>query len=92
VACSPLCAHRGDGQRTLWNRAKVYPAPRHLAVLKGLGEQGVVASACWAQVGQESEAGFAHRPAVTALVERLVSASKQSCVRGGHSGATRSSW
>jgi hypothetical protein len=57
--------------RTLQVRAKAYPGTRHLAVLKGLGAQGVVASVCAAQLDAPSSADYAYRPALQAVIERV---------------------
>ncbi len=64
----PLCTGE-TGQ--LQARAKAYPARRELGVLKALGDQGIVASICPAQLGDTGAADFGYRPAVGAIVERL---------------------
>jgi hypothetical protein len=69
---NPLCqVNPATGKPTDQVRAKVYPGLRHLAVLKGLGPQGVVASGCPAQLTTPTQADFGYRPAVASLVERL---------------------
>jgi len=69
---SPLCQKNpATGFPTDQVRAKVYPGIRHLAVLKGLGSQGVVASGCPAQLMAPALPDFGYRPAVASLVERL---------------------
>ena len=69
---NPLCqTNPATGNNTDQVRAKLYPGLRHLAVLKGLGEQGVVASGCPAQLTTLSQADFGYRPAVASLIERL---------------------
>lgn len=69
----PLCsANPNDGnQPTLQTRAKGYPGLRHLQILKGLGDQGIVASVCAKQVGDPGAPDFGYRPAVAAIVERI---------------------
>ncbi len=69
---NPLCqVNPATGKPTDQVRAKLYPGLRHLAVLKGLGTQGVVASGCPAQLTTPTQADFGYRPAVASLVERL---------------------
>ena len=69
---SPLCqVNPATGTPTNQVAAKAYPGLRHLAVLQKLGDQGVVASVCPAQLNQPSESDFGYRPAVAAIVERL---------------------
>ncbi len=70
---NPLCApNPADNDRpTLQVRAKAYPGLRELGVLKGLGEQGIVASVCPAQTDAVAEPDYGYRPAVGAIIERL---------------------
>ena len=69
---NPLCQiNPSTGFPTDQVRAKLYPGLRHLAVLKGLGGQAVVASGCPAQLTTPTQADFGYRPAVASLVERL---------------------
>ncbi|MFO0589257.1 MAG: hypothetical protein U0441_17095 [Polyangiaceae bacterium] len=72
TADNPLCQmNPATGQSTDQVRAKLYPGLRHLAVLKGLGEQGVVASGCPAQLTTVASGDFGYRPAVASIIERL---------------------
>jgi hypothetical protein len=69
---SPLCEEDpGTKQRTLQVSAKAYPGLRELALLKALGDQGVTASICPAQVESSTAGDFAYLPAVKALIERI---------------------
>jgi hypothetical protein len=70
---NPLCApNPNDGdQHTLQVRAKAYPGLRHLSVLKGIGDQGVTASICPAQLDDPTSIDFAYRPALRSLLERM---------------------
>jgi hypothetical protein len=69
---NPLCqVNPATGNPTDQVRAKAYPGLRQLAVLKGLGGQGVVASVCPAQLVQPADSDFGYRPAMAALVEAL---------------------
>jgi hypothetical protein len=67
---SPLC-ESGGAYTTTQVRAKAYPGTRHLQVLQGLGDQGIVASICPSNTSDTTAADFGYRPAVAAIVERL---------------------
>ncbi len=78
---NPLCApDPGTMSPTLQVRAKAYPGLRELAVLRGLGGQGVVASVCPASVTNPSSADFGYRPAIGAVLERMKSALVTQCL------------
>ncbi|MBK8254765.1 MAG: hypothetical protein IPK82_19155 [Polyangiaceae bacterium] len=69
---SPLCeVDPSTGKTTLQVRAKAYPGLRHLAVLKNLNSQAIVASACPAQLDDTSQLSFGYRPAMASAVERM---------------------
>jgi hypothetical protein len=70
---NPLCQNVGTGQYSnTQSRAKGYPGTRHLQVLQGIGEQGIVASICPAKLtGAKTAADYGYNPAVNALVDRL---------------------
>jgi hypothetical protein len=54
------------------SRAKAYPGTRHLQVLRGLGDQGVVSSICPATLtGDKNAADYGYNPAVDTLVDRM---------------------
>jgi len=74
---NPLC---DETTRTLRARAKAYPGTRQLEVLQGLGDQGIVASVCPAQVADRSSADYGYRPAIGALVDRLKSKFHGQCL------------
>ncbi|MSP26604.1 MAG: hypothetical protein EXR75_15940 [Myxococcales bacterium] len=65
---NPLC---DSTVKTTQERAKAYPGIRHLEVLKGLGDRGIVGSICPQQQDDPSQDNFGYRPAVGALIERL---------------------
>jgi len=69
----PLCqTSPGSGAFTttqFW--AKAYPSLRPLTVLRGMGEDGIVASICARATSDQSRPDFGYRPAVAALIEQL---------------------
>lgn len=68
---NPLC-QGADGQYgPIQQKAKGYPGLRQLAVLKGLSDQGIVASVCPAQVTDPSSKDYGYTPAIGAIVDRL---------------------
>jgi hypothetical protein len=79
---SPLCdANPADsGKPTLQARAKAYPGLRELAVLQGLGKNGIVGSICPKQLDDESRADFGYRPAIGAIIDRLKAALGNPCL------------
>ncbi|HKQ71069.1 MAG TPA: hypothetical protein VJT73_17100, partial [Polyangiaceae bacterium] len=78
---SPLCQNPTTGAYgTTQYRAKAYPAVRELQVLQGIGEQGIVASICPANVNDPSRRDYGYRPAVDAIVERLRGSLRQRCL------------
>jgi hypothetical protein len=65
-SCDPsLC----DG--TTQTHAKAFPGLRQLDVVRGMGDQGVVASVCPAVPLDEADASYGYRPAVAAIVDSL---------------------
>ena len=70
---APICAaNPSDGGRnTLQVRAKANPSLRQLAVLRGLGDRGVVASVCPAQLVDPGAPDYGYRPAAAAVVDRM---------------------
>ena len=82
---NPLCAipkdpaNRATGTfgsfdpKHLQYRAKAYPGTRYLEVLRGVGEQAIVASICAANLDPKKKdaADYGYRPAVAAIVDRL---------------------
>ncbi|KYF62253.1 hypothetical protein [Sorangium cellulosum] len=71
---SPLCEDNADGtdsERQVM--AKAYPGLRQLALVRDLGEQGIVGSVCPAQTEKSGpgDSDFGYRPAIGAIVDRL---------------------
>ncbi len=68
----PLCSAQGNAQV----RAKAYPPTRSLRVARGLSRQGIVSSLCPAaalkDVGGKPSPNYGYRPAVKAILDRLV--------------------
>jgi hypothetical protein len=75
---NPLCQDAQGGYSTTQRRAKAYPGLRQLAVLKGIGEQGIAASICPATM-DDSRPDYGYRPAVSAIVDRLSEALSGTC-------------
>ncbi len=71
AADKPLCQDPATGQSSPTQYfAKAYPGLRELAVLKGVGDAGIVASVCpKIQDGANPEYGY--NPALDAIVERI---------------------
>ncbi len=79
-AKNPLCLDE-EGQLTDTQRyAKAYPGTRELGVLKGAGDQGIVASVCAAQVNDTKAQDYGYRPAIRAIIERLKSRLSGPCL------------
>jgi len=71
---NPLCVGPDGAYGTKQYAAKAYPGTRHLSVLQGLGDQGIVASVCPAYIGPEQDRlDFGYAPAVGAIIDRLKS-------------------
>lgn len=70
---SPLCTtNPTDSTKRNWQvRAKAYPGTRHLSILRGLGDQGIVASVCPKQLTDTARGDYGYRPAVSAIIDRL---------------------
>ncbi|MBI4704894.1 MAG: hypothetical protein HY744_27635 [Deltaproteobacteria bacterium] len=68
---NPLCQDAGGAYGSKQLRAKAFPGLRQLGVLKGIGEQAIVASICPTEVQQEGAPHFGYRPAIAAIVDRL---------------------
>jgi hypothetical protein len=67
--CEDVPGTSAAGTVQYWGKA--YPGLRHLEVLRGLGENGVVASICPRNLEDDGASDFGYRPAVAALIERL---------------------
>ena len=72
---SPLCQPPGGGPvGTTQYYAKAYPGLRHLEVLKGIGDQAIVASICPKfprSPSPNDDPNYGYNPAVTAIVDTL---------------------
>lgn len=69
---NPLCQSPSTGAYgKLQRRAKGYPGVRELEVLKGVGEQGIVASICPAPELDTLARDYGYSPAIGALIDRL---------------------
>jgi hypothetical protein len=79
TADNPLCdPNPNDSMHlTLQTRAKAYPGVKNLAIAKGLGTQGIVASICPAQLTNADNADgspaadYGYRPAALSIVAAL---------------------
>lgn len=67
-ASSPLCDPNAPKS---FVRAKAYPSPRQLGVLRDLKGQGIVASVCPQQVVDRAMENYGYRAAIGALVDQL---------------------
>jgi len=76
---SPLC-QVGNAYSTNQVKAKAYPGTRELEVLKGIGDQAIVASICPANVADPNASDYGYRPAIEALINRLRNALRGRCL------------
>jgi hypothetical protein len=78
---NPLCSLNSvDGKNTLQTKAKAYPGIKHLAIARGMGNQGIAGSICPAQLTDNTRADFGYRPAVRAIIDRLKQALHGECL------------
>jgi hypothetical protein len=78
---NPLCQPiAGGAYGHTQYRAKAYPGLRELQVLKGLGDQAIVASICPKNTTNMGTADYGYRPAISALVGRLRTALRGRCL------------
>jgi hypothetical protein len=69
---NPLCQNPSTGQyETNQYFAKAYPGLRHLSVLKAMGNQGLTASICAANLTDDSKSDYGYRPAIDSLLSQL---------------------
>jgi hypothetical protein len=69
----PVCQDPASGSYDQYQRyAPAYPTPRHLALLKALGESGIPASYCASNLTDASAPDFGYRAAADALAVQLV--------------------
>ena len=73
AADNPLCSpNPNDNMKpSLQTSAKAYPGVKNLAIAKGMGSQGIVASICAAQLTDNTQPDYGYRPAVAAIAQRL---------------------
>lgn len=77
----PLCqATIGAAPTTVQHWAKAYPGLRELEVLRGFGENSIVASICARNVRDLSRRDFGYRPAISSILERLEEQLVRSCL------------
>ena len=76
----PLCQPPGGGAATINQYyGKAYPSLRELAVLKGIGGHGIVASTC-PKTADLTSASYGYRPAMDALAGRVAKQIGRSCL------------
>lgn len=68
LADNPLCSSTTP---TLQERAKAYPSPRQLELVRAVGTQGIAGSICPAQLDDASRRDWGYRAALDVLSERL---------------------
>ncbi|HWP04456.1 MAG TPA: hypothetical protein VNN72_01880 [Polyangiaceae bacterium] len=83
----PLCRYEGAaGTGGVQIAAKAYPGLRELAVLRGVGDNGIVASICpkntlpAANVAPEADPAYGYNPAIAAMAEIFKSRLAQQCL------------
>jgi hypothetical protein len=67
---NPLCQDASGAYGFTQFSAKAYPGTRELEVLKGIGDQAIVASLCTPNLTNPARADYGFRPAIDALVSR----------------------
>ncbi|MBI5531431.1 MAG: hypothetical protein HY898_01870 [Deltaproteobacteria bacterium] len=69
---SPLCQDESTGLYGYKQyRAKAYPAPRVLSVVKALGDRGGVGSICAPNLANDKSPDFGYRPAILSFIESI---------------------
>ena len=76
----PLCSYPAGGGEGTQTHAKAYPGVRHLQVLRGFGENAIVASICPKEVSNMGAPGYGYNPAVAAIINRLKEALVGTCL------------
>jgi hypothetical protein len=80
VSGRPLCKQTPDSPATTTqHQGKAYPSGRVLSVLRGVGENAVVASIC-PKVHDPTSPDFGYNPAIAAIVDRLSDTLKGQCL------------
>jgi hypothetical protein len=79
---NPLCAPNPSdgGKNTLRTAAKAYPGLKHLAIARGMGDEGIAASICAAQTTDPASPDFGYRPAMTSILDRVKQALHPPCL------------
>jgi len=67
----PICQDNRGNYGAIQFRAKAYPGLRQLEVLKGFGNNAIVASICARNVTDSTRQDFGYRPALGAILDRL---------------------
>jgi hypothetical protein len=67
----PICQDTSGAYVTTQFRAKAFPGVRQLEVLKGFGDNAIVASICARNLRDPSRQDYGYRPALRAILERL---------------------
>jgi hypothetical protein len=67
----PICQDANGAYGTTQFRAKAFPGVRQLEVLKGFGDNAIVASICARNLRDPSRQDYGYRPALRAILERL---------------------
>ncbi|MBL9028800.1 MAG: hypothetical protein JNL21_41790 [Myxococcales bacterium] len=70
----PLC------EGTTQVAAKAYPGTRELAVIRGLGDQGIPASICPEQLTDTAAPNYGYAPAVRSIIDKLKENFKGKCL------------
>jgi hypothetical protein len=70
---NPLCSPNPNDSMnpTLQTSLAAYPALKHLAIAKGLGAQGIVASICPAQLTDPTSADYGYLAAAQTIVQQV---------------------
>ncbi|MCC6553796.1 MAG: hypothetical protein IT372_12350 [Polyangiaceae bacterium] len=71
VGTNPICQAADGSYGPVERWARALPGTRELRVLQGLGDQAIVASICAPVVSGSSQATFAYKPAVDAILRSL---------------------
>jgi hypothetical protein len=80
AAQNPLCQNAASMYSNVQSRAKAYPGTRQLEVLRGLGEQAIVASICPSNATNAMDTEYGYRPAIAALISRVRNALRGRCL------------
>jgi hypothetical protein len=75
-----LCEYAGNGTEGTQTHAKAYPGVRHLQVLKGVGDNAIVASICPKEVSNQDSPSYGYNPAVSAMIRRFREALVPGCL------------